>query len=70
MISNEPERREAERLGGDRSAPEPDRGIACRKCGCLDSKVYYVRRSIGGKMLRRRECRHCGHLFTTYEKIA
>ena len=31
-------------------------------------RVLYTRRALGGRLLRRRECRHCGRRVTTYEK--
>jgi len=33
-----------------------------------DFHVLYTRAAIGGRILRRRECRHCGRRLTTYEK--
>ena len=47
---------------------ENTRGIECRKCGCRHFYVIYTRRGSGGKLIRRRECRHCGKRFTTWEK--
>ncbi len=43
------------------------RGIECPSCGCRLFRVLYTRRSIGGRILRRRECRNCGRRVTTYE---
>jgi len=44
------------------------RGLECRKCGCKQFYVLYTRATVGGRILRRRECRHCGRRVTTYEK--
>ena len=44
------------------------RGIACPACGCRHFRVLYTRRALGGRLLRRRECRHCGRRVTTYEQ--
>jgi len=44
------------------------RGLKCRKCDCQDLRVVYTRRASGGKLVRRRECRHCGRRMTTWER--
>jgi len=54
------------------------RGIECPRCGCRHFRVLYLsacghaqagtRRAWGGRILRRRECRHCGRRVTTQEK--
>ena len=44
------------------------RGLECPGCGCRHFHVLYTRAAIGGRILRRRECRHCGRRLTTYEK--
>ena len=43
------------------------RGLVCRACGCQHFRVLYTRRAWGGRLLRRRTCRHCGRRITTYE---
>ncbi|OQB79345.1 MAG: transcriptional regulator NrdR [Planctomycetes bacterium ADurb.Bin126] len=43
-------------------------GLNCRSCGCRHFWVVYTRRGWGGKLIRRRECRHCGKRMTTWEK--
>lgn len=51
--------------------PEPkeeQRGLCCRGCGCGHFRVIYTRKATGGKIRRRRECRHCGRRLTTTEK--
>lgn len=44
-------------------------GLVCPGCGCSHFWVLYTRRTFGGRLLRRRECRHCGRRVTTYEMI-
>ena len=44
------------------------RGLECPRCGCRHFRVLHTRRASGGRILRRRECRHCGRRMTTYEK--
>jgi len=46
----------------------PKRGLACPTCGCGHFRVLYTRRALGGRLLRRRECRYCGRRMTTYEQ--
>ncbi|MCA9221526.1 MAG: hypothetical protein KDA71_14445 [Planctomycetales bacterium] len=45
-----------------------DRGLTCRQCGCKHFRVIYTRAGRSGKVIRRRECRHCGRRITTLEK--
>jgi transcriptional regulator NrdR family protein len=45
----------------------PNKGLECRKCGCRHFRVLYTR-SRPGKLVRRRECRHCGTRITTWEQ--
>ena len=45
------------------------RGLRCRDCGRQDFRVIYTRPTRGGRLLRRRECRHCGARFTTCEHV-
>ena len=49
------------------AAPATERGLRCRACGCAHLEVLYTRRGLGGKVLRRRACRHCGRRMTTAE---
>ncbi len=51
----------------DNNRPAPKRGLECPGCGCAHFRVLYTRRALGGRLLRRRECRHCGRRVTTYE---
>lgn len=48
-------------------AKEDQKGIACRHCGCQHFHVVYTRPTWGGRIMRRRECRHCGKRLTTWE---
>jgi len=43
-------------------------GLGCRQCGCGHFCVIYTRRAPGGRLIRRRECRHCGRRITTIEQ--
>jgi transcriptional regulator NrdR family protein len=45
-------------------------GLECRACGCRHLLVVYTRRGSGNRLVRRRECRHCGRRMTTWEKLA
>lgn len=48
--------------------PQVDkRGLECRSCGCKHFHVVYTRPTWGGRIMRRRECRHCGKRITTWE---
>jgi len=51
----------------DNGKPLLKRGLVCRDCGCAHFRVLYTRRTWGGRLLRRRECRYCGRRVTTYE---
>lgn len=44
-------------------------GLCCPQCGCSGSEVVSTRPSILRKVWRRRECMHCGHKFTTFERV-
>ena len=44
------------------------KGLVCRHCGCRHFRVLYTRRTWGERIMRRRECRHCGGRMTTYEQ--
>jgi transcriptional regulator NrdR family protein len=46
----------------------PQRGLECPRCGCQHFRVVYTRPALGGRIMRRRECRHCGRRVTTYER--
>jgi transcriptional regulator NrdR family protein len=43
-------------------------GIRCRQCGCGHFFTLETRKMIGQRIMRRRECRHCGKRITTYER--
>ena len=48
--------------------PHRDRpiGLTCPRCGCADLRVCNTRHSLG-RIVRYRQCRHCGKRVTTYE---
>lgn len=46
---------------------EDARGIRCPTCGCGHLRVIYTRRAWGERVIRRRECRHCGRRVSTVE---
>lgn len=48
-------------------APDPPRGLVCAVCGCQDFWVVYTRAWNKGRIMRRRECRHCQTRKTTFE---
>lgn len=50
------------------SDDDGNRGVRCRKCGCAHHFVVYLRHMPNGVTLRKRQCRHCGHRFTTRER--
>lgn len=50
--------------------PTEKRGLKCRHCGCKRFRVVYTRPAWSGKIMRRRECRHCGKRMTTWEKTS
>jgi len=45
-----------------------DVGLKCPKCHCKHIPVLKSRNTVGDTRYRRRECRNCGHKFTTYER--
>ena len=47
---------------------EGHRGLECRYCECSHFRVVYTHPTWGGRILRRRECRHCGTRMTTWER--
>ena len=46
--------------------PTSPQGLVCSRCGCADLRVRNTRRS-HGRIVRYRQCRHCGRRMTTYE---
>jgi len=46
------------------------RGIECPRCGCQHFIVVYTRPHKESRIMRKRECRHCGRQIVTYEHIA
>jgi transcriptional regulator NrdR family protein len=45
------------------------RGLVCQRCGCGHFRVIYTRPTRGGRIIRRRECRHCGRRVLTAEEV-
>jgi len=53
-----------------RSATEAaPKGLVCRACGCRHFEVIYTRPGSDNRIIRRRECRHCGKRVTTSERV-
>lgn len=52
----------------DDKGAEDQKGLVCRYCGCRHFRVVYTRPAWGGRIMRRRECRHCGRRTTTWEQ--
>lgn len=53
-----------------RQESEERRGLECPRCGCEHLYVVYTKRSWGGRIVRRRQCRHCGRRVTTVERVS
>jgi uncharacterized Zn finger protein len=51
-------------LSGDRD----ERGLICKDCGCRDFRVLHTRRG-PESIQRERQCRNCGKVVRTREKI-
>jgi hypothetical protein len=49
--------------------PAEPRGLVCRVCGCQHFYVTHTESLPGGKIRRRRVCRHCGAKYVTYEGL-
>jgi hypothetical protein len=47
--------------------PPKEKGLECPKCGCRHFFVVYTDPQ-AKRIVRRRECRHCGRRITTVEK--
>jgi hypothetical protein len=43
-------------------------GLICPRCSCADLRVRNTRYSMG-RIVRYRQCRHCGRRVTTYEVL-
>ena len=48
-------------------AKVPTVGLECPDCGCGHWETVYTRPGPAGKIIRRRQCRHCGRRMTTVE---
>jgi len=49
---------------------ETEKGIRCRGCGCGHFSVVKTTRAPRNRVMRKRECRHCGQILVTYEAAA
>jgi len=47
--------------------PDDGKGVRCLKCNCRHLEVTHTRPAPGGKVWRRRVCRNCGAVRSTYE---
>ncbi len=45
-----------------------DGGLVCRKCGCRHFLTQRTEPASLGRIRRRKVCRHCGQVITTYER--
>ncbi len=45
-------------------------GLECRKCGSKKLWVVWTRRATGGRIMRKRKCKDCGHPKVTFEHEA
>jgi len=62
------ERKESQVTGKQCSTADQTRGLACHRCGGHEFRVIYTRPTWGERIMRRRECRHCGKRVTTWER--
>jgi hypothetical protein len=46
--------------------PDAADRLRCPRCDCPESRVYKTRHA-AGRVIRQRECRHCGKRFRTVE---
>jgi transcriptional regulator NrdR family protein len=44
-------------------------GLQCPQCGCRHLPVTYTRPKPGGRIMRVRNCRHCGRRVVTFERV-
>ena len=44
------------------------KGLVCRKCGCRHFRVLHTRRG-PDSIQRERQCRYCGKVVRTWEKL-
>lgn len=54
-----------------KTAPKPaaePKGLVCPNCGCRHFYVVYTRPR-AEKIVRRKECRHCGRRITSCERV-
>lgn len=56
------------KANGRSESRERDQGLECPRCGCRHLPVLYTRHRTK-KIVRVRQCRHCGRRVITYEAI-
>ncbi|MBN1912059.1 MAG: hypothetical protein JW818_20225 [Pirellulales bacterium] len=44
-------------------------GIRRPRCNCAHCPVLYTRHMVNSRIMRRRQCRHCGRKFSTIERV-
>ena len=59
--------RRSTKATGRRKTDQKRKGLECHACGCRHFLVVYTRPTRDGRIMRRRECRHCGKRMTTWE---
>lgn len=52
----------------NRPRSDEPKGLRCAGCGCGHFRVVYTRQARSERVVRRRECRHCGRRMTTIER--
>ena len=57
-------------MGATTEANGEPLGLECPRCGCFDLRVTHSWPARNGRRRRRRQCRHCLKIFTTYEVTA
>jgi hypothetical protein len=57
-----------EALAEEQETAAERQGIACPDCGCTWWRVYYTRQR-RNRIIRQRECQHCGRRVMTTERL-
>jgi hypothetical protein len=53
---------------GEKQDAEEPLGLRCARCGCRHFWVTHTEPATGGRIRRRRQCRHCRRRIVTYEQ--
>jgi len=63
-------RQSPERADGRKTwdSAQDERYLECRYCGGKHFRVVYAHPTIGGRILGRRKCRHCGKGMTAWDR--